>query len=241
MADMLYIAQQTLEVPAANKSEVLRYLGYKGQAIGADLEAKLDATVQHARALARPRFAARSFPVHAGTTSGGTPCLKLEGTTCELAGHDIANHLAGASEVVVLALTLGAAIDRELRLLSHTDAAAEVMFDASATMLIERAADAVNAEVIAYAAAKDQYCSWRFSPGYGDLSLTSQPALLAALDAERKLGLTLTDTNLMVPTKSVTALIGIHPEPQQGAPEACSICNFREFCTLRLSGRTCRG
>ena len=54
----------------------------------------------------------------------------------------------------------------------------------------------------------------RFSPGYGDLPLSVQPAFLAALDATRRLGITLTSSFLMVPTKSVTAFVGVaRPSP----------------------------
>ena len=49
----------------------------------------------------------------------------------------------------------------------------------------------------------------RFSPGYGDLPLAMQREVFAALDCGRKLGLTLTDTLLMQPGKSVTAIIGL--------------------------------
>ena len=51
----------------------------------------------------------------------------------------------------------------------------------------------------------------RYSPGYGDLPLSVQPALLDALDAGRRLGVTLTESLLMVPMKSVTAVVGIGP------------------------------
>ena len=51
----------------------------------------------------------------------------------------------------------------------------------------------------------------RFSPGYGDLPLALQREVFAALDCPRRIGLTLSDSLLMSPTKSVTALIGAGP------------------------------
>ena len=50
----------------------------------------------------------------------------------------------------------------------------------------------------------------RFSPGYGDLPLDVQRPLFAALDVPRKIGVSLTDSLLMAPSKSVSAIIGIH-------------------------------
>ena len=52
-------------------------------------------------------------------------------------------------------------------------------------------------------------CHPRFSPGYGDLSLDTQKKLLSALDSQRKIGITLTESLLMLPTKSVSAIIGL--------------------------------
>ena len=49
----------------------------------------------------------------------------------------------------------------------------------------------------------------RFSPGYGDFALDAQASILASLDAERQLGIYLTDESLMIPTKSITAVAGI--------------------------------
>ena len=50
----------------------------------------------------------------------------------------------------------------------------------------------------------------RFSPGYGDFPLEYQRELLGVLDAAKRIGLTLTDSLLMAPSKSVTAVIGVY-------------------------------
>ena len=49
----------------------------------------------------------------------------------------------------------------------------------------------------------------RFSPGYGDMPIEIQVDILQLLDASRRLGMVLTESNLMIPTKSITALIGM--------------------------------
>ncbi len=231
-----------LEVGLPQRDEVLRYLGYRGQKLTAELECRLQATMERSLDIARPVAALRSFVVKdAPDPDAEHPAVSLLGCALRLEGHDIARHLVGASEVVLMALTLGAGVDRELRRLSLTDSLEQVLFDAVATALVERAADSCEARVRAYAANKSQFCSWRFSPGYGDLPLEIQPAFLSTLDAARRLGITLTPSNLMVPTKSVTAVIGVHPTPQPGLASSCSICSLKEFCSLRAAGTTCRG
>ena len=86
--------------------------------------------------------------------------------------------------------------------------------------------------------------NWRFSPGYGDLPLSAQPALLKALDANRRLGIAVTSTNMLVPVKSVTAVLGLFEKPADGGEarvDACAICRLRDGCELRKRGVTCHG
>ena len=233
----LRVARETYRIPSVDRDDLLRYLGYRGQAVAPELEKRMDEMVARCLTLARPRASLASYPIRTRTTDA----IELDGCTLRLTGHDIVAHLSDATEVVLFAATVGADVDRELRRLSLTDPLGQVIFDAAATAVAERAADAANAHIRAYAAEQGLYTSWRFSPGYGDLPLSVQPAFLAALDATRQLGITLTPSDLMVPTKSVTALVGIHPTPQPGLESSCSVCSLADFCTIRQTGRTCRG
>ncbi len=237
MAAGLRIARESYDIASLDRREVLRYLGYRDQQLSDELGERIDAVVGRCLLLARPRASIADYPV-ASVDAGE---VRLDGCTLRLTGADIVGHLHDATRVALFAVTLGADIDRELRRLSLTDALEQVIFDAAATALVERAADAANARIRAYAADLGMFTSWRFSPGYGDLPLSVQTDFLAALDATRQLGITLTPSDLMVPTKSVTAVVGIHPDPQPGLEGSCSICSLAEFCTLRTTGRTCRG
>ncbi|MBM6775546.1 vitamin B12 dependent methionine synthase [Olsenella profusa] len=196
-----------------------------------------------ARCLAagRPRGVTRVFDVAETGEKGGVPVTRLAGTSLELVGSSIARHLDGAVAVGVLAVTAGMGVEAELRRLSLTDRVGQVIFDAAGSALVERAADAAEASLVAQAAARGLHCGTRFSPGYGDLPLGTQPVLLAALDAGRLLGITLSDTLLMSPTKSVTAVTGFFEHLPADARPGCATCPSRDFCLLRRSGRTCRG
>lgn len=212
-------------MPSSRNGEVLRYLGYGGQPLSTELVERVTRMIERCDELARPSvvqrtFAADELPLH-------------------LPGQSIANHLHGALEVVLFAATLGHGIDRELRRLSAADPLGQVMFDAAATDAIERVANKTEAQIRSDAATRGLHCSWRFSPGYGDLPLDVQPAFLRVLDATRRLGITLTPSNLMVPTKSVTAIVGIHPTPQPGLASSCAVCSLAEFCELRIRGCSC--
>ena len=217
------------------RAEVLRYLGYRGQEITPELEERIDQGIARCNEVGKPSSVTSTFAVR----DVGERLVTLDGCAVRLKGHDIAQHLHDASEVVLVAATLGAGIDRELRRLSLTDPLGQVVFDAAATACIERTVDEVEARIRSDAAERGLYCSWRFSPGYGDLPLDVQPQLLAALNATRRLGITLTPSNLMVPTKSVTAVIGLHSTPQPGLASSCSMCSLAEFCSLRARGIAC--
>lgn len=208
------------------RSDVLRYLGYSGQALTPELEERVDAAIARCAEVARPAQVTQAFPADA---------LPLE-----LPGTSIAEHLRDAVEVVLFAVTLGHGVDQELRRLAVADPVGQVIFDAAATDAIEREADRVEAQIRASAAQKGLFCSWRFSPGYGDLPLDVQPAFLQVLNASRRLGITLTPSNLMVPTKSVTAIVGMHPTPQPGLASSCAVCSLAEFCELRRRSTRCR-
>lgn len=121
--------------------------------------------------------------------------------------RDLRNALKGAGEALIFAVTLGLSVDRYLLRLSKTSIGEMFLADAIASAYAEAAAD--RAEEL-FLVEKGKRV--RFSPGYGDLSLDIQPRVLSVLQAEKNLGITLTDSLLMKPQKSITAIIGIKNE-----------------------------
>lgn len=187
---------------------------------------------------APPSQGARSRPPAEG---GSQPQVALAGCGLVLPGRDIARHLRGAKAVALMACTLGMVNERELRkhnAMSPTDG---MMYGAASSALVEAAANAVEASIVAWAADRGLHTNWRYSPGYGDLPLSVQPAFLRSLDATRRIGLSLTPSWLLVPTKSVTAVVGLFDRPQAGAEvrTGCKGCQLRTACQLRKRGRTC--
>ena len=82
-----------------------------------------------------------------------------------------------------------------------------MLFQAIGAERIEALADAFNNDI------KEKYVTVpRFSAGYGDFSVYKQTDMFNVLDCGRKIGLTLNDSMMMSPTKSVTAIIGIKGE-----------------------------
>ena len=147
-----------------------------------------------------------------------------------LRGSDVMRHLEGCGQAILLAVTLGPGVG---------DIAAGVASDALGSALAEQTADAAEAELRQLAAAEGTYLTGRFSPGYGDWDIAVQPLVAAALDTARRAGLCVTDTNLMTPRKSVTAILGVSDHPVKGHLAGCGHCVLRTRCEYRKRGKTC--
>ena len=174
---------------------------------------------------------------------GLVPRVALEGCDLVLEGDSIAEHLRGACKVALMACTLGAVSEREMRKHEAISVADGVMFGSCCSALVEAAANVTEGLIVSFAQDMGLTTNWRFSPGYGDLPLSAQPAFLRALDASRRLGIAVTSTNMLVPVKSVTAVLGLFEKPADGgeARDACAICRLRDGCELRKRGVTCHG
>lgn len=118
----------------------------------------------------------------------------------------LADNMAGCSRVVVFGATLGTGIDRIIKANSATDIAMAMALQAAAASKIEEICDDLEQRIITKHGVTLRQ---RYSPGYFDLDISQQRDLFSLLELTKRIGLTLTDTCEMVPTKSVTAFIGI--------------------------------
>ncbi len=120
----------------------------------------------------------------------------------------LASHLAGCREAYLVCGTLGPGVDGLQRRKAVNSAADAFIVQAVGAAAIEKWMDAVEAEIQGELKAGEQLRA-RYSPGYGDFPLSAEREILRLLDAPRTVGVSLTDTLLMVPSKSVSALIGV--------------------------------
>ena len=230
-----------------NREEALGYVGYAGQEMDAHLRERFEALADSCERGLRPACVWALYQVDEARTrenaEAGAPAVALRGSALMLPGRDIAAHLQGAREVALLACTLGAASEREMRKLGALSATDELLYGAACSALVEAAANAAEAHVVTQAAARGLHTNWRFSPGYGDLPLSIQPEFLRTLDATRRMGIVVNAGGLMVPTKSVTAVVGLFDTPTPGAEvrTRCGVCQLRHCCERRKRGTTCHG
>ena len=136
---------------------------------------------------------------------------------------------------MLLAVTLGFAVDRLISAEGQASPYRALLIDACATTAIEDLADHATERARALLLAESDNVTFRFSPGYGDLPLALQPKLLELLDARRLLGLTVGSSLLLSPIKSVTAIIGIKDSSNDGAAlsaaaPGCASCTMAGRC-----------
>ncbi|MCD8309278.1 MAG: Vitamin B12 dependent methionine synthase activation subunit [Clostridia bacterium] len=119
--------------------------------------------------------------------------------------HSLALNLKGCSKIALFAATVGAGVDRLIVKYNKLSPARAVILQAMGAAAIETWCDDLNSQITrTYGATKP-----RFSCGYGDLPLAMQRDIFPALNVTKNLGITLTQGDLMIPSKSVTAIIGI--------------------------------
>ncbi len=130
---------------------------------------------------------------------------------CQVKSGNLQKNLMECKYVVAFAATIGPAIDRLIKRYVKISPAKALMFQAIGSERIEAVCDLFSKE--AEKSAKQMYLRAhpRYSPGYGDLNLTIQKELFSALDCTKKIGITLNESFLISPSKSVTAFIGLSP------------------------------
>lgn len=211
-----------IKLEKLNRKEAIRYLGGAGISLSYRMDVLMDECEREIIAKASPKFL---------YLEKNLPCAEL------MHGNDIEKHLEGCEKAIVMCATLGAEIDKLIRISQIADMAKAVVIDSFASVAIEQVCSKVDEQM----AEKypDYNMTFRFSPGYGDYPISLQKSFLTMLDAQRKIGLTTNDNYLLMPSKSVTAVIGLSKSPIERRKRGCAVCNMRYKCKYRKSGEHC--
>lgn len=143
----------------------------------------------------------------------------------------LARNLAGCERAVLFAATLGMAGEQQRRRAAAVSPAEALMLDAMGSAAIEQFCNQICRD-LAKEYPNDRLRP-RFSPGYGDFPLETQEKLLRVLDAQRKIGIFMSDGCLMIPQKSVTAVVGLSKIGCEKAVPDCECCDHAD-CEFRL-------
>ncbi len=202
-----------------DRAEALRYMGTRKDDIDAGV--LVDMVYLKLRNEVQARYILQRYSCN----------VDEEGVTLDCGmrfiSKDIARHLRGCGALFVLAATLGSRIDTAIRRLTMQSVSEGAAAQAVGAALIESYCDEIQ-EKAETGRLKQRS---RFSPGYGDWPIVEQKKIFELLNCSKKIGITLTEGLMMVPSKSVTAVIGL-TEDSEDTADKCSICVNKD-CVYR--------
>lgn len=207
------------------KNEILKNLQYRGSKIPEDMDYLITQSIKDLETNTNPKYKFLEF-------SKGEDFLKEI-----LIGEDINNLLFNSHKILLMAVTLGREIEMLIRKYSFSDLTRSVILDATASAGVESLANDINKDL--EEKYKPMFLTDRFSPGYGDFPIGVQKDFLNLLNANRDLGITTTSSGIMIPRKSITAIIGISNEKQSHRKLGCESCNLFVECKYIRRGETC--
>ena len=209
-----------------NDRELLRYLGCKNGTVPdqnlTDLIAQCKQELEQA---ASPRVIWREYPLCIQDHSIDMTCLQTQSKSLE-------RNLKDCERVLLFAATLGSRVDVLLHRYNMIQMSKAVVMQAASVAMLETFCDEQNQKLKEEYEEKGWYLRPRFSPGYGDFSLECQRQIAPALELNKRIGVTLTDSLLMAPSKSVTAVIGVRRLPRNCTVQGCEACAKRD-CAYR--------
>ncbi|MGL4791797.1 MAG: hypothetical protein ACRCW1_10335, partial [Anaerotignaceae bacterium] len=165
--------------------------------------------------------------------------VAFKGTQFTTQGMDIYNLLKTCHKAVLVAATLGQDFETRLRIAQVKNMSEAIILDSCGSSAIENICDNFQNDIEAHFAKENQFITSRFSIGYGDFPLENQKDFCKILNTEKFAGITVNNGGLLVPTKSVTAIIGISNQKQPKRKPSCENCNNFFNCSFRKDGITC--
>ena len=223
---MMTVFTKFYDSPEFNKGEILRYAGVKKA--DAETEKLLESCLDECQNGFSYKVCFAEADIF---RDGGT----LHIGKVEAKGEAIKRNLEGCEKAVLFAATVGIGIDRLTVKYSGLSPSKALMFQAIGAERIEALCNVFNREMCEKYSAEKLFLRPRFSPGYGDFPLTAQKDMFAVLDCPRKIGLSLNESLVMTPSKSVTAIIGISAEKRNSAGK-CENCTLKE-CSYKNEGK----
>lgn len=208
------------------KQEAVRYLGYGKNAVDEQTSALIDRAFSELESAANPKFVYRIFDLS---------CVE-EDLICfgniEIKSKSLGRNLNGCRRVVLFGATLGIGVDQLMTRKAVTNMAETVVLQACAAALLEGYCDGCQEQIAEIVGKQGAFLRPRFSPGYGDFPIDFQRELMQVLDCAKTIGLTMTESYMMTPVKSVTAVIGISQTDAGCGGIPCEECG-KQDCKYR--------
>lgn len=205
--------------------EALRYMGY-GKADADESTLCLSENIkEELHKIIIPKACFIKVPVRIENNEVNLDFLKTKSTS-------LSKNLYDCNEAIVFCATIGIEVDRLILKYEQLSSSKAVIADALASAAIESWCDEINMRFCKEEQKKNLYLKPRFSCGYGDFDISCQKDILNILDSARKIGVNLSQGSMMIPTKSVSAVIGITSK-MQNEVQGCNACENKENCLYK--------
>ena len=211
------------------RENALRYLGYRSQTtiddklvfegLTPEISDLLNECMDEIKQIAQPKVIVKKFKI-------AKDPLRLEESGDEIIGEQMADMLKDCEECLLIGCTLGIAMERKIKFYAKINMTKSTVMDAAASAYLEEYCDRYE-ETLGF-----DNRTYRACPGYGDFPLSAQKEILDGLEAGKRIGITLTEGYLMMPSKSVTAVIGVSKTPAACMIEGCEACGKKD-CAFR--------
>lgn len=216
---MIYTHTSSADALRIDLKDIVTYLGYYGVKCDCTTESMLNECLDKFIESVTFKACYTLLPVKIGE--------KVSVGNMEFCSESLKKNLAECEKAYVFAATAGSESQRLIAKNSIISPLKGIITDCIGSAAIEAFCDKFNKKL-----EENEFLRPRFSPGYGDLPLECQKEILTFLDAKNKIGLSLNDSLMMSPSKSVTAIIGIGKEKNKCHGPGCMICKS-ENCPYR--------
>lgn len=203
------IFTKAFDAPPFDRKEILRYAGAKENT--PETEILIESCVDEVQDKLTYKVCYGHFPI----------------SFIEIKSEKLAKNLSGCDSFVLFGATIGIEIDRLIAKYGKTAPSKALILQAIGAERIESLCD----EFCRFIECEYGYTKPRFSPGYGDLPLEVQKDFFRILEPGKRIGLSLNESMLMSPSKSVTAIVGISNE-KDSIKKSCLTCDKTD-CLFR--------
>ena len=209
-----------------SRKEILRDLGYRGKPADEIVTNSIESCLAELLRVTSPKCIYQIIPV----TFGENHIVTI--VSISIQSKNLSQNINGCKEAALFAATLGAQTDLLIQKYNKLDMSKAVILQACAATVIEAYCDEQQDFMKEEAGKQGLYLRPRFSPGYGDFPLTYQKDLLGVLNCQKRIGLTVMDSLILAPSKSVTAVIGLTEESTTCHIARCMTCQAKN-CPFR--------
>ena len=208
---MITVITKTFNSPTIDKSEILRYAGMKDSS--PEIDTLIKECLEEIKGKLSYKVCYAHFPLKITET-------EIDLSFTRVKSSKLSKNLEGCRSFLLFAATVGIEIDRQIARYIKFSPSKALLFQAIGAERIESLCNAFSM----FAESEYGFAKPRFSPGYGDLPLEIQKDFFRVLEPGRKIGVSLTESMMMIPSKSVTAIIGISDSFCENTRQNCNNC-----------------